>query len=950
MSFLTKPIWIFFAVTIPQVILILLYISSYKVIGSLLSVETFVYWKHYGITLVAALLLFTVYAVYAMLQKKEVHVIVIGLMLLFYIAFLYLYSMDMDKIVPWNIPRWMLFSGDLQIYVYTFIMPALLYSLHALVVKATPSEKRHRAWVSFIPTAVIPLTWYLLFNVFSAFRSNSGNPSEVYVHLCIMAFISSTVLFLFFLIRWIYVILINSGEKFRRFEWLWKIPFAIIFPLLGLAVSNGDMLSNNMHEFKNVFGNFSSAWFFNLAIVNGICVCLPTFSNKILRFISFIFRCLMFPYTFYFFIVFLPWFPLSILAIIAFGLGFLMLAPLTLMAIHTQTIIKDYQTLKQFYTGKKLKLLMVSAFLFIPLIIILTDFSDRKNLHKALDYVYAPDLSKPSEKIDTKAIMRTLEFVQQNKTNNGNGLIMFEDNNNVPFISTFYRWLVLDNLTITNKKAGLLEKIFTGTENIQDQTSRWRRLPGYEPNVKIDSVNTSTQYYEKEKFWKTQVKLVITNHTEREQQFSTQFYLPDGCMIDDYHLLVNGINKKGILAEKHAAMWVYQEIVSTNRDPGILYYQAGNHVTFNVFPLIGNQTRYTEIEFIHKDPLILKMDSVKIQLGDTTKSVQNEIAYFPEIGAVFLPNKIKENLPKVIRKPFYHFIVDASNDTEQKREEKIKRVEKLLSKKFIDNTEGKISLVNYREETMSLNENWKEKLISFPAEGGFFAELAMQKSLAENYKKQEDIYPVFIVVSDNPEKAIFTGALEDFRFTFPESDNFYILNPDGKLFMCSIANDTINYNQPINQLPKYQVIEYKSNNIKAYLPIDGNGSFVLSNSDKMQAPKQTGNQWDDAMYLQALTKHCALHPEQAEDKWLDIVKGSFKTRVMLPSTSYIVVEDEAQEQALLEKQKQILSSKKTLDTSEDIHVMSEPPIWMILLIVSIVILLKRRKRILGLKN
>jgi hypothetical protein len=56
-----------------------------------------------------------------------------------------------------------------------------------------------------------------------------------------------------------------------------------------------------------------------------------------------------------------------------------------------------------------------------------------------------------------------------------------------------------------------------------------------------------------------------------------------------------------------------------------------------------------------------------------------------------------------------------------------------------------------------------------------------------------------------------------------------------------------------------------------------------------------------------------LHPERPVKKTLDIVKASIKTGVMSPYTSYIVLENEAQEKVLLEKQKQILSTKKALD-------------------------------------
>jgi hypothetical protein len=75
---------------------------------------------------------------------------------------------------------------------------------------------------------------------------------------------------------------------------------------------------------------------------------------------------------------------------------------------------------------------------------------------------------------------------------------------------------------------------------------------------------------------------------------------------------------------------------------------------------------------------------------------------------------------------------------------------------------------------------------------------------------------------------------------------------------------------------------------------------------------------------------------------LHIIENSFKTKIMTPLTSYIVVENEAQEKVLLEKQKQILSTKKQLDLGGATQ-MSEPSLWMLLIPLIGIAVLKRVK-------
>src|SRR5690606_31883814 len=165
---------------------------------------------------------------------------------------------------------------------------------------------------------------------------------------------------------------------------------------------------------SGIFGDFNNVWFYILAVLNGILICLPNFDNKIYRLFLFIGRSITFAYTFYFFLVFLPFLPLSVVAIIAIGTGFLMLAPLLLFVIHINELSKDFQCLKTLFSKKFIIGISLLSFLVIPAFITGTYLKDKSVLNKTLAYLYSPDYSKKYS-IDKTSLQKTLNIVKHHK-------------------------------------------------------------------------------------------------------------------------------------------------------------------------------------------------------------------------------------------------------------------------------------------------------------------------------------------------------------------------------------------------------------------------------------------------------------------------------------------------------------------------------------------------------
>jgi len=185
-------------------------------------------------------------------------------------------------------------------------MPTLAYSLFILVSHFTPENKEHKAWMNFLIAIGIPIAGYL----FSQIILPLWQPFDrgFSVHAMLILVIAATLVFLFFLIRGIFVLATKKAEVWQKYQLAWKIPIAIVLPLVGLSVNNGHLFNNFGSSESGIFGDFNNAWFYILAVINGILICLPNLENKIYRLFLFIGRSVTFAYTFYFFLVFLPFF------------------------------------------------------------------------------------------------------------------------------------------------------------------------------------------------------------------------------------------------------------------------------------------------------------------------------------------------------------------------------------------------------------------------------------------------------------------------------------------------------------------------------------------------------------------------------------------------------------------------------------------------------------------
>ena len=931
---LLNPKWIFIINTLPIVVLFFLFFGEFNIIKSLLNQENINLWLAFGWSLCILGFLNFGYAFYLTIKKQNVSFWYGGIALLLYIPFIYLYGYNAEKIIPFTIPQWMI-PGNMILYVGTFLMPTLAYSLFVLVSHFTPESKEHKAWKNFLIAIIIPISWYLFSQILLPLWKPVGN--NFGIHVLMVFIIVGTLTFLFFVIRGVFILATKKADVWQKYQLAWKIPISIVLPLLGLAVNNGHIFNNFGTNNSGVFGDFNSYWFYALAVLNGVFICLPNLENKVYRLFIFIGRSVTFAYTFYFFLVFLPFLPLSIIAIAAIGTGFLMLAPLLLFVLHINELSKDFLFLKSHFSKNAIWATSLVGFLVIPIFITTSYLKDKSVLNETLNYLYSPDFSK-SYAIDNVSLQKTLNVVKHHKDRNGD----FIFGSHTPYLSSYFNWLVLDNLTLSDTKINTIEKIFFGTTSFQIRQDNIQN-----DKVNITNISAKSIFDKTQNAWKSWVDLEITNNSDNTwfSEYATTIDLPEGAWISDYYLFVGNKKEMGILAEKKSAMWVFSNIRNDNKDPGILYYLTGNKVAFRVFPFAKNEVRKTGIEILHKEPINFKIDNNTVKLGNAEETVINESKTSDNV--IYKSAKQKQTLKQVQRKPYFHFLVDASINKDKYSSEFVKRIEQVLEGKKDLAKNAKITFVNSYVNTISLKDHWKQVYKTQTFEGGFYLDRAVKTTLFKAYKDQTNSYPIIVVVTDSIRKSVLDKDFSDFKMAFPESDLFFNLNKNGELLPHSLTSNPVEQLSDSSKFTFNQsVLEYKIDNQTFYLPNNNQASIILRNDIfEVKTDNIKEKNWQSALTMQGKWNSQTLHPETSDNEWLNLVKYSFISRVMTPVTSYLVVENEAQKAILKKKQEQVLSSNKSLDLGEDTQRMSEPSFVVLTILLGLVLwLLEKRRR------
>ncbi|RAK66135.1 MSEP-CTERM sorting domain-containing protein [Hymenobacter edaphi] len=907
---LLNPKWLLLLNSLPVAVLLLLLGGKFSVIQSLLRPESLHAWRMVGAGLLGLGALHTGYALWCLWRRQALPVAYGVLALLLNLGGMYYYfSVGAELLFPPAVPRWMV-GSEAELYAFTFLMPTVAHATLLLVVYSVPADRPVAALPSFGVALGVPLGAFLLAQLLGALPGSFGHTIE---HLLVTGlFIVAPLVFLFFLARGLYVVVSRKAGLWHEHQLLWKLLIAGVLPLLGLAV-------NASLSRPGVFGDFRSPWFYGLAALNALLLCLPAPAGRWGRLALLLGRSVTLAYTLYFFVVFLPFLPLSVLAVILIGTGFLMLAPLLLLLVHAQVLDDDLTRLRGAFPRWALTTTVLAGLLVLPLGLTAAYLHGRRTLHAALAYVYAPDYTRPPQPLDADALLATLNVVQSHKA-----IDVEWSGRGQPYLSTYFNWLVLDNLTLAGDKLDYLRRIF-GADADSVAADNWLapapvRPPG---GPRLTRAQHRSTYDATQAAWISWVDLEITAPDSvqpwNQPQYATELALPPGCWVQDYYLDIAGRREHGILAEKKAAAWVYAQILNEgrSRDPGILHYLTGNRLGLRVFPFAAGEVRRTGIRFVHKEPVQLQVDGQLLTLGDAAR--QPAVGEVATAGreVVYLSRAAKQRLPRVQRQPYYHFLLDVSAGQQERKAAYTRAVRTLLARQPLPGT-PRFSLVNAYTRPVPAGADWQQALIDAPNAGGLYLAGALRQTLAQTQLHPATTYPVLVVVTDRAAQAVLDPDFADLAAAYPESPAYYVLPTRGPLEARSLRYESARVwsGAPAPGSPALVRAWPAVARPRAYLPDDQQASIVL-NQPAVPVPPTAEARWLTGLRLQGYQQLLALRPAAAEATRPPAIQASFRSGILTPLTAYLSLENEAQKAALRRKQQEVLKAHSALDAGDD---------------------------------
>jgi hypothetical protein len=168
---------------------------------------------------------------------------------------------------------------------------------------------------------------------------------------------------------------------------------SIAIGIVALAMPIGGLLLNRSIPFPV---NFQAWEVYALVVLNTLFLLWAVYQSKSHPRFSFWLLCASFPFTLYFFVVFLPYTPLSILGVIAMGAGFLVLTPTFLFTLHLYQLIHARRLAAANGHGRGILIGGLIAFLLLPGFFTLRATLDKSALNLALDLVYTPNYETES--------------------------------------------------------------------------------------------------------------------------------------------------------------------------------------------------------------------------------------------------------------------------------------------------------------------------------------------------------------------------------------------------------------------------------------------------------------------------------------------------------------------------------------------------------------------------
>ena len=959
--------WLYlWAAVLPVLALFVLNIRNYNIVEGDMSPDQKRNALLVGMAMVTLLVFYAIQAINGIMRRRSIGWG--GSLLLIIPAVLYLtvFLMLGTDLIPRAATLWIVMPEEMIIHQFTCLMLPIVLGI--LQMAATPLNERMRLGLPKGVFSLLLVTGVGLGFVGLVYAAIHTRSSE-WIVLALLPF----VVFAFgYGFAQLGIALYRQACKAESASALAILAFfvGIVFPLIGLFV-------NKHIPFPN---NFQSPIIYGLTIANGLLLMIPVSGPASFRRVLWLGQCLLLPFTLYFFVVFLPYLPASVPGLMVWGGGLLVLVPSMVLLLQGQRIYDGWRAETIRETRRILAVAGVVAVLVIPTALVVNAQNDRRILHEALDYAYAPDFETDQRFSGNRvALRRTLLQLKD-----------FKEGHWVPYLSGFYNKMVFDGMVLPDKKINELQEMFfgeslpvrkhlsmpmgrggmvTNSRRRRSGTAVPREVSLFPANVAFDKMDPEAES------GRALVELDMENQSAEQSEFVTDLHVPDPLLISGFWLHVGDERVPGKLVEKKAAMFVYESIRDIERrDPGILRYTGHEKLELRVFPFAAREKRRVEIEFLYPPGY-----SGSITIGGQTVSIgdpRNDLRLGRHkvlvgrgkhgASAVF-PAKALKSLSTVRRKPYLHFIVDRSRTANVANYAMALTVEEAFRKEP-EADDAMVTIANY--ETVTLNADpvsqtdiaglIQDGLQRTPPQGGFDSGRAIREALLAYEKRartEEETwllrYPVYVVLQSKEDPAVDVKGLRPFARLVPES----------RIHLCHMTDRPVWTSESLSDgFGGAEVCLFKSGGVLAALSGEVDPyvwptvHFPMAKTDRLEMYESGAQSFrvvpttrSEGRYAEGLMAWRACHrgarsPRFRNESLSEIVAASKSSGVLTPDVAYIVVESQSQWKMLEEAEKKKLKGHQGLEFTEKTTESVPEPGVPVLLALAVGCSLVRRKR------
>jgi len=793
----------------------------------------------------------------------------------FYAIFLFwLYESDIFR----EIPRVKSSSINYEIIPLYLTVPGIFHAILDLIFKRFRPDGTLSSNLKSLGLSVfVPFVLYIFVTaIIPLFGHIEGKFYRLEIFITKIAICIAIAAFIFFFLRFILGNMI--GKNLKTKYPIMVLLFGFLFPLIGL-------ITNLNFEF---FGDFNYPLVYCAFAINTIGLTLLLMDSTTSKFAGFLCASFGVPIVFYFFIIFLPFVPLSFIALIVFGAGILMLTPIVLFILQYQIMTKQLPILLKEYGKKKVIILSLACFFILPICFVGFCANHKSYLNELISETNQFDASDTTyTDYDTEKIQYIFKEMYK-----GNRRLSIENmQQRLPILSLFYDWYVFDNLQVSQQKTKEIQRLFLG-----NQTSIWS---GYRPPERLNATlkyTYTTEYVAKGDFYKTQLHLAITNLSSKGlREFRSEFTLPKDVFISDYYLDIEDRRTFGILAEKKAANWIYEQITNQRRDPGILQYLYDDVISLKIFPFKKDETRTSGFTLYHRTPVNFSINNTPIAID--VKPLTQNITELSQ-NTFYIPSNFKENLPKVTAQVRYYFLVDNTTKGEAFR----KQFDEDFSQLSVD-VQQKANVLYVDADV-----NWGTQ--TAPKKSGF----NFKKAIAQIQYAHRNQKSIPYVVVYAPLKNRYTGKYNTWKL-----DNIF---PYDNLIEHSHWDKTIP--------SRMDLVEFSRNDQSVFLQNNEKPALISFDDTATLTSNFSGNPYLNALQLRLFHELNDLNPKRKKEHWLQALRESFSQNILTHSTTYISLETKAQETRLLQKQAEIMSADYAEKAGLETRRMTEPYFWVLL--------------------